>query len=88
MSRPAIQKWTPSPDEEASFRSTDSTFEWLCNLPADLLRQYGGKWVAAKDCRVVAAADSLDGLLDQLGDADPKTLIIDRIERPVWVIYR
>jgi hypothetical protein len=30
----------------------------------------------------------LDALLGELGDADLKMLIIDRIEEPAWVVYR
>lgn len=88
MTEPLIRAWNPTADEERAFRSSDATLEWLCGLPLDLLRQYGGKWVAAKDCRIVAAADSLDGLLSELGDVDLQSLIIDRIERPAWMVYR
>jgi hypothetical protein len=88
MGRLAIRAWSPSAGEEQAFRSTDATFEWLCSLPADMLRRYGGKWVAAKHCGVIAAADSLDALLDQLEDMDLETVIIDRIEHPVWMVYR
>jgi hypothetical protein len=88
MTAPVIRSWNPSAQEEMAFRATDASFQWLCNLPADLLRQYSGKWVAVKDCDVIAAADSLDLLLRELGDTDLKTVILDRIERPGWVVYR
>jgi hypothetical protein len=88
MTAPVIRPWTPSVREENAFRATDASFAWLCNLPADLLRQYSGKWVAVKDRSVIAAADSLDLLLRELGDTDLETVIIDRIERPGWVVYR
>ena len=54
----------------------------------DLVRRYAGKWIAAKGQRIVAAADSLDALLEQLGGTDLQTVIIDRIERPAWTVYR
>lgn len=88
MAKPAIRAWNPSADEQRAFQSTDPTFQWLCNMPVGLVRQYAGKWIAAKDDRIVAAADSMDALLEQLGDADLQTVIVDRIERPVWMVYR
>jgi len=88
MTRPIIRPWNPSASEENAFRATDASFQWLCNLPLDLLRQYQGKWVAVKDCSVIAAADSLDHLLRELGNTDLQTVILDRIERPGWMVYR
>jgi len=88
MTTPAVKSWRPTPDEERAFRSTDETFHWLCGLPPERLRQLGGKWVAAKECRVVASADTFEQLLRELGGADLGELVIDRIERPAWVVYR
>ena len=88
MTTPAIKRWNPSAEQQRAFQSSDATFEWLCDLPKDLLQQYSGKWVAAKDCRIVAAADSLHRLLGQLGDTDLQSVIIDRIEHPAWMVYR
>jgi hypothetical protein len=88
MGTPLIKPWKPSPEDERAFRSTDETFHWLCHLPADVLKEFSGKWVAARDCQIVASGESLDALLVELGDADLGSLIIDRIEKPGWVVYR
>lgn len=88
MDTPVILPWTPSAKDENAFRATDASFQWLCNLPTELLRKYSGKWVAAKDCSIIAAGDSLDLLLKELGEIDLETVVIDRIERPGWVVYR
>lgn len=88
MTKPTVRAWNPTPREEHAFRSTDESFQWLCVLPTDMLRQYAGKWVAAKNCSVIAAADSLDLLLRELGTTDLQTVIIDRIERSAWTVYR
>ena len=88
MTRPLIRAWNPSASEESAFRATDASFDWLCNLPVDVLRQYHGKWIAIRDSSVIAAADSLDFLLRELGDTDLQTVILDRIERPGWMVYR
>jgi hypothetical protein len=88
MATPVIRPWTPFTKDEKAFRATDASFQWLCDLPTELLRQYSGKWVAAKDCRIIVAADSLDLLLKELGEIDLETVVIDRIERPGWVVYR
>jgi len=88
MGKPPVQPWTPSESEEAAFRAADETLHWLCDLSPEALRPYAGKWIAARECRVIAAADSLDDLLRDLKDTDLQSLIIDRIERPGWVVYR
>jgi hypothetical protein len=80
--------WNPSADEEEAFRATDETFQWLCALPADAIRTYSGRWIAAQDRKVIAVADSLDALLALLEGIDLQSVIIDRIERPAWMIYR
>jgi hypothetical protein len=51
-------------------------------------RQYAGKWIAAKERGVIAAADSLDALLGLLEGSDLQSMIIDRVERPAWMVYR
>jgi hypothetical protein len=81
-----VEPWDISPDEEQAFRATDDTFQWLCSLSGDALSQHAGKWVAAKDCRIIATGDTLDMLLEQLGDVDLQSVVLDRIERPGWTI--
>jgi len=88
MVRPLVQSWSPSESEEAAFRAGDETLQWLCDLPADMRRQYAGKWIAAKERGVIAAADSLDALLGLLEGSDLQSMIIDRVERPAWMVYR
>jgi hypothetical protein len=88
MGFPVIRPWKPSAKEEEAFQTTDKTFEWLCQLPPEVLRQYGGKWIAAKDCQIIAAAGSMDELIALLGDTDLQQVILDRIERPKWIVYR
>jgi Family of unknown function (DUF5678) len=88
MARPLIQAWQPTDEEERAFRANDETLDWLVDLPTDAIREYAGKWIAARDRNVIAAADSLDGLLRQLEGDDLQSVIIDRIERPAWMVYR
>ena len=88
MARPVVQPWKPSESEEAAFRAGDDTLRWLCGLPQDAIRPYAGKWIAARQRRVIAAADSLDALLRELEGTDLQSVVIDRIERPGWVVYR
>jgi hypothetical protein len=88
MKTPSIQAWHPSEDEERAFQAGDGTLQWLLDLPCDAIREYAGKWIAAKDRKVVATADSLEGLLRQLEGSDLQSVIVDRIERPQWMVYR
>jgi len=87
MTTPTVERWTPPPADEQAFRTTDDTLDWLCHLPADVAKEYAGKWVAARGRQIIASGDSLDALLAEVGDADLQTLIIDRIEKPAWVVY-
>jgi len=64
---------------------------YLTLLPASLaarLQVTSTTWIAAKDRKVTAVAHSLDALLAQLEGSDLQSLIIDRIERPEWMVYR
>ena len=84
----SIETWQPTEDEERTFRASDETLQWLIDLPLEAIRQYAGKWIAAKDRQVIAAADSLDALMGELQGGDLQSVIIDRIERPAWTVYR
>jgi hypothetical protein len=88
MATVSIQEWHPTEDEEGAFHTSDETLQWLLDLPAATIRNYAGKWIAARDREVVAAADSLDALLGQLQGVDLQSVIIDHIERPAWTVYR
>jgi hypothetical protein len=42
----------------------------------DTLREYAGQWVAIRDYEVVASAESLDELLDQIeGESEDTTVL-------------
>lgn len=79
--------WNLSPDELRQLHQSDATVRWLCDLPDDLLQQLAGKWVAAKDCAIVAAADTYEGLFRALAGVELSTVVIHRIERAGPVIY-
>ena len=85
---PNVQPWVVSPEEERACRGTDASFAWLSRLPSAFMRQLAGKWIAVRDCRIVATAETLDGLRGQLRDGDWASVIVHRVERPGKVIYR
>ena len=84
---PNIQPWGITPDQEKSIQATNATFEWLCRQSGEFFRPYGGKWIAAKDCRIIAVGETMGDLLSQLGQADLQTVLMHRVERPGKVIY-
>lgn len=84
---PIIRPWKITPKEEAMFRATDPTFEWMTRLTGKQLQPYVGKWVAAQNCRFIAVADTYAELLDELGDTDLETVIIQHYSLP-WTILR
>jgi hypothetical protein len=74
--------------QEAAYRSGDLTLEWLCNQPGSFFRPYAGKWIAARDCQIVATADNHRALMAHLKSVDLRSVIIHRVERPGVVIYK
>ncbi len=83
----SVSPWNPSAAEEQALRTTDATADWLCHLPAEVLRQFAGKWVAAKDKAIIASGDTYEELLAALGSTELQTVVIHRLEKPAWVIY-
>ena len=83
-----VRPWEVSPEEEPALSQADVTFHWLCSLSRDDIRPYLGQWIAARECRVIASAGSLDALLGQLSDVDLQAVIVHRFEKPGRVVYR
>jgi hypothetical protein len=86
--KPSDQLRSVTPAQEAAYRSGDDTLAWLCRQPGSFFRPYAGKWIAAKDCQILAAADDHRQLMAQLQGVDQGGVIIHRVERPGKVIYR
>ena len=80
--------WNLTQEEGARLHATDETVRWLSRLPAGLLQQFAGKWVAARACGFVAAADTYDALVETLKGTDLQSVVIHRIEGPAWVVYQ
>lgn len=80
--------WILTPDEEQALGAADATAEWLYHLPSEILRQYAGKYVAAKDCSIYASAETYGALFKQLDNVDLQSVVVHYIERPGKVIYR
>jgi hypothetical protein len=76
------------PEHEAAYQIGDATLEWLCRQPGAFFRPYAGKWIAARDCQIVAVAANHRDLMAQLKGVDLRSTIIHRVERPGMVIYR
>jgi hypothetical protein len=85
---PNIIPWNITPEEEQSFQATDASFVWLCQLPAEAIRPYAGKWIAIRDCQITACADTLEDLRAQFENGEWAQVIVHRVERPGKVIYR
>lgn len=83
---PNVRPWTLTPEQEQKLRATDATVEWLCNLPREVLHQYAGRYVAARDCQIVAAGATMDAMLQELGDIDPETVVFHHIRQPGWYV--
>ncbi len=90
MSPPANQKqlqpWHKTPAEEDCIRATEATLAWLAGLTGAELRALSGKWIAAQECQVVAAADTFDELMNRVEQRDLHRLVIHRVEKPQWTV--
>jgi hypothetical protein len=76
-----------SPEDEKKLHEADATEAWLCQLSSEFLRQHAGKYIAAKDCRIIASADDYGELMRLLADYRKESVIIQWVERPGKVIY-
>lgn len=85
---PVIRPWNITPEEEQVLRATDATADWMLHLPREVLKKYSGKWIAAKDCQVIAAATTYDELLQQLEGTDLQTVVIQLLAQPPRVFFR
>jgi hypothetical protein len=86
--KPPDQPRGITPEHAAAYQSGDATLEWLCRQPGSFFRPYAGKWIAAKDCLILAVAANHRELMAQLKGVDLRSTIIHRVERPGKVIYR
>ena len=84
-----VRPWTPTTEQREFLRATRATSEFLHHLPAEIVQQHAGQWIAAKGCQIMATAatrEELSRLLQDLGD-DPLVLVI-RIEQGVTIRWR
>jgi hypothetical protein len=86
--KPSDQPHGVTPEQEADYRSGDATVAWLLRQPGSFFRPYAGKWIAARDCQIVAVADNDRELMAQLKGVNLRRVVIHRVERPGRVIYR
>lgn len=80
---PKVRPWKPT----AKQKKTDETMSWLWGLKADDLRPYAGQWIAAHDCRIIAAAPTREELAPKIAHLDRSTVIVYRVENRVMVRY-
>ena len=82
FTNPRVRKWTPTPEQAEFFRAIEPTSR-LNNLPADIMKKYAGQWVAARDCKVIAAAPALADLDKALGNLDDSYTLKLKLERGI-----
>jgi len=77
----AMQDWLrrKAPEEEKEFLQNNLAYE---SDEERILTDHRGKWIAIERGRIVAAADSIDGLKKSLGDVDHRIILKTGIGRP------
>jgi len=83
--KPVVRKWTPTMRQAEILRSNKPTLVWLWNLTAREMVPFAGQWVAARDCRIIAAAPTQAELAPLIANLDRATVIVHRIENR-WMI--
>ena len=67
--------WVPTGRVRVQLDGLRKTEDWLLSEDAGL-QSYGGMWVAAADCRVIASHENYGGLLEILRDLDPQACVV------------
>lgn len=80
-----VRPWTPTPEPESVLRATDATMQWLWDLPDEIHLRYSGKWIAAKDCPILASAHTMTELCDNLDNPADPTIIMQRFDEGVTI---
>jgi hypothetical protein len=83
-----IRSWFPTPEQEAYLRSIDATRRYLQNLPAEVLQEYAGEWIAAKDGEIVSAAPTRAELGKGLANPDDPLVLKLRLEKGLTIRWR
>ncbi len=72
-----VKPWVIPPQQRAKIEKLNATSAWLRNPPdPNSLMQYRGKWVAARDCQIIAAADTMAELYQLLEHEEPGSYMI------------
>lgn len=75
--KPGLKPWVISPACRSQIEQLKRTSDWLRNPPnADQFELYRRKYVAARDCEVIAAADTMEQLYGLLHAELPGTYVI------------
>jgi hypothetical protein len=65
--KPEVKPWVIPAAQWEKIERLNATSAWLRNPPdPELLGRYRGQWVAARDCGIIAAANTLDELYQLL----------------------
>lgn len=77
LSKPQLLPWEPTAEDRAKVDELQKTSQWLkAKKDDDDLQRYRGMWIAARNCKIVAAADSLDQLSAKLNHESIKGYVI------------
>ncbi len=87
-SPPRVRKWSPTPEQAEFLRAIEPTSRFLDNLPEEILSKYAGQWIAARDCKIVAAAPTRAELEDLLGDLGDSCTLRLRLESGINIRWR
>jgi len=83
-----VRRWLPSPEQMELLETTEATRSFLRDLPNDLRQRYAGRWIAAKDCQIVADAPTRAELIAEVGEPRDPALVVLRLEKGVSIRWR
>ncbi len=79
------ERVSPRVIREARMRQLDE--KWLSSSGTAVLGKYGGKYVAVREKRIVAASSTMKGLYRKLDELNPGMVLITKVEKPTLLVY-
>ena len=76
-----VAKSQPSAEQTERMDRSQTTVDWLWQLPPDELAAFRGQWIAAFDCQIVASASSRAELKPLIAHLDRRLIVVQRIEQ-------
>lgn len=73
--------WQPTSEQVDRMDRSQTTVDWLWQLPPNQLAPFRDQWIAAFDCQIVASASTRAALKPLIAHLDRRLVVVQRIEQ-------